>query len=189
MQQANAPRRRPWSRRRVTWLLCGAGSGATSTVLIQALALMPAWAGVAGRLQVLVPGIVFGLVVGMLAHASARREGWRIGTFVLASTLAHHLAVRLAQDAKVPGEVTGAGFVAGAMGAFLCGTVAAGLFPARGWMPRLAAITLAGACLGALLLGPAIKSDGWGLLILYVPWQAGVAFAASFQVVPRIRGA
>ena len=102
------------------------------------------------------------------------------------STLAHHLAVKLATGFKSEAHIAVAGISAGALGAFLLGLAAVVLFRPASWVRHLMAFTVTGAVFGCLLT-PALRADGWGLLILYVPWQAAVAFVASFVFIPARR--
>ena len=136
---------------------------------------------------ILGPGCVFGMTLGLLAHATGPRQGWRVASLVLASTGAHHLAVRMAVSmASSDGaNARGVGMLVGALGALGVGTAATALFPSRGWARSLALVAMTGGILGmlmqAVVQGSALP---WGYLILYVPWQAAVALAASFLLVP-----
>lgn len=172
---------------RAAWLAAGAGGGAASVGILVAWSSMFPASGVGPDLHAVVPGLVFGLVVGALVHAARPVPAWRVTTLVVVSTVAHHLAVQLAQGFKSSSNMVAAGVTAGTAGAFLLGSAALVLFPARSGLRRLGAITMSGAALGSLL-DPALRMQGgqeWGIMVLYVPWQAGVAFALSFVLAPR----
>lgn len=174
-----------WLASRWVWGLAGAGSGATSVAILMAWGRVFPTSGMGSELQALVPGMVFGLVVGTLGHVARPLGEWRVAFFCVVSTVAHHLAVRLAPGFKAASTLILAGMAAGALGAFLLGAASVLVFPGRAWPWHVVAFTAAGAAFG-VLLDPALRVQGgheWGLAILYVPWQAAVALVASFRLV------
>lgn len=168
-----------WSRRPVVWLAAGAAAGTASVAILLAVSSlapnMPDW------MFPSTPGLVFGIVLGGLLHLSGPRPAWRIACYVVSSTVAHHLAYDLAVRLAKPDLTWTDGILAGALGSTLLTAASTVLFlPPRAL--RHAALIVALGSLGGSLLIPAFLAFDvapWLLLILYVPWQAAVAWASA----------
>ena len=168
-----------WSRRPVAWLAAGAAAGIASVAILIAVSSlspnMPDW------MFPSTPGLVFGIVLGGLLHLSGPRPAWRIASYVVSSTVAHHLAYDLGARLAKPDLTWTDGILAGALGSSLLAAASTVLFlPPRAL--RHAALVVALGSLGGSLLIPAVLAfDGtpWLLLILYVPWQSAVAWASA----------
>jgi hypothetical protein len=174
------------------WGLLGALSGAIATVVIY----IPLWLGINETLELslnaggfditispmsLVPGLVFGLIVG---HA-LRREGLAHGAgyaiYIAAAGLSYFLAVQLTLNVLVDllQNIILIGVAAGAFGAALLAAATAALIPDFRRRKPMIAMVLAGAVLGAALFF-AISNDHFlGWLLLFAPWQAGYATAMA----------
>jgi len=165
----------------MTWLAAGAAGGVISVAIPFAISRLvpnhPEWP------IAVIPGLVFGLLLGALLHLSGPRPAWRIATYGVASTIAHHLAYAMALGftKETPGWQVG--LASGSLGAATLAVSAALLFPAARTVLHVGTITVLGALAGTLL-HPALRATWagteWSLLILYVPWQAAVALASSF---------
>ena len=179
-----APRRRPVP----LFALLGAVSG-IATVAI--LLLNPDWhltmpGGVDLRPLSVVPGLVFGFVIGLAFYARGRASLAAFLGYMLAVTFANYAAVTLTTDYLVDVINAGwlAGIVAGLFGAACLAAFTVALLPVAR-KPRPVVLTLlAGAGLGALL-GPVIAAEGliWWFLF-YGLWQSACA-ASLATALPR----
>jgi hypothetical protein len=140
----------------------------------------------------LVPGLVFGVIIGSALYLGGWLRPWRVPAWILFATLGHFAAVvcvtghtwRL--QAALPLTEQSAIAIASALGGALGAGILAGanrfLVPGAGWI----APTLVGAVLSPLVLlhdlGPIL-----GRLVFYVIWQAGYATALA-SVLPLPQG-
>lgn len=163
------------------WLGAASGAGAAALgVVVEELSLL---------LFALLPGVVFGLVLGWFFW---RRGviGWRLATaLVIGASVGNHLGFRAAMHGyaglqSALGDQLGAflasGVVGGLVGSLVC--VFASLpawSPRRAWMP-----VAVGTALG--ILGPLAMTVGWGGMIgFYALWQAGFAAALALALASR----
>lgn len=174
------------------WGLLGALSGAIATVAI----FVPLWLGINKSLELslnvggfdillspmsLVPGLVFGLIVG---HA-LRREGLALGgryvIYIAAAGLSYFLAVQLTLIVLVDllENIVLVGVAAGAFGATLLAAATAALIPDFRRRKPLIAMILSGAALGATLYLAIAGNHFLGWLLMFAPWQAGYAAAMA----------
>jgi hypothetical protein len=186
-----------------TAILCalGALSGAVAWALISSAGesgLPLAWSFFDGAVELsplsLLPGLVFGVIIGALLHrrgkASRSTHVWYVIAAGFAYFCAVHVAVRIPMyfpDALNFGESSDlivSGIFAGLAGSFLLGAFTMRLLNAPGrlllWVPLLVG-TAAGALLGLT------KHDhsrwGWTFLAFFVLWQG--AYAASLAPLLR----
>jgi len=138
----------------------------------------------------LIPGLIFGVVIGLALHRRRLASVSQIGAYSSAATISYVAADFLARnlagrDSSIL-HLTWIGMVAGLLGATCLTVLSLPIFPfIRRWRPCLL-MALAGLLLGGLL-GVALLEEidpFFSLLILYVPWQAGYA-AALGAAVPR----
>jgi len=168
-----------WSRRPVAWLAAGAAAGTASVAILIAVSSlapnMPDW------MFPSTPGLVFGIVLGGLLHLSGPRPAWRIACYVVSSTVAHHLAHDLAARLSKPDLTWADGILAGALGSALLAAASMLLFPPPDGRWHAPWIVFLGSLGGSLLIPAVLMFDStpWRLLILYVPWQAAVAWASA----------
>jgi hypothetical protein len=144
----------------------------------------------------LLPGLVFGVVIGLALHRRRLVSVSQIGIYASAATASHfagyNLVTKLAGVAVLwmnGGDgilrLIWVGMVAGLLGATCLTVLSLPIFPfIRHWRP-CPLMALAGLLLGSLL-GVALRMGMYpfGLLILYGLWQAGYA-AALGTAVPR----
>ena len=166
----------------------GAGAG---IVTVAILSLKPNWhVAMPGGVELwplsVVPGLVFGFVIGLaLLHRGRASPAAFVG-YVLAATLSNYAAVTLTTEVLVDVIEAGwlAGILAGLFGAACLTACTLALLPVVR-KPRPVLLTvLAGGALGALL-GPAIATEGliWWI-VFYGLWQAGYA-ASLATALPR----
>ncbi len=168
--------------------LLGAGSGVATVGILM---LRPNWKmTMPGGLDIwplsVVPGLVFGFVIGLALYFRGRTSPAAFVGYVLAATLSNHAAVTLTTEVLVDLIEAGwlAGIVAGLFGAACLTACTLALLPvARKPRPVLFTL-LAGAALGALL-GPAIATEGliWWF-VFYGLWQSAYA-AGLATALPR----
>ena len=132
----------------------------------------------------LVPGLVFGLVVGSALHRRARATGPLALLYAAAATVANFAATNLALNiVQVGGDLDALwiGMIAGLVGAACLTALSLPLLPfIRHWRPCL--LMLAVGCLLGGLLHVALGAEAYGFLILYGAWQAGYAAALGTAV-------
>jgi len=132
----------------------------------------------------LLPGIVFGIVIGGALGRHGIAGPARIGLYALAATAANFAATNLAYMLADGWHGLAIGMVAGALGAFLLTAATLALFPACRRAGPAALMVASGAMLGMLLsvtlylIDRDTVSAYLGLLVLYAPWQG--AYAAAF---------
>lgn len=136
----------------------------------------------------LIPGLVFGVVIGLALHHRRLASVSQIGIYTSAATASNFAAFNLATNLNGGTgilDLTWIGMIAGLLGAACLTVLSLPIFPfSRHWRPCLLMV-LAGLLLGGLLGVALLKEiDPFGLLILYGPWQAGYA-AALGAAVPR----
>jgi hypothetical protein len=130
------------------------------------------------------PGLIFGLVIGFLWHRRNMSSPRGVLGYALASTLAYFLAFEFALHTfdRWPGmsenlSLALSGIIAGLIGCCVLGIATAFLFRIS-YQSALGLPVLMGTAAGALL--PLINlDDAWGVswLVFYVLWQG--AYAAS----------
>lgn len=173
------PAPNPWPRQPVAWLAAGAAAGTASVAILIAVSSlapnMPDW------MFPMTPGLVFGIVLGGLLHLSGPRPAWRIACYVVSSTVAHHLAYDLAARLAKPDLTWADGILAGALGSTLLAAASTLLFLPPHGLRHAALIVVLGSLGGSLLIPAVLAFDStpWRLLILYLPWQAAVAWASA----------
>ncbi len=172
----------------VRFALLGGASGAIATTIIHAFDWLR-WDAAFSIEPVelvfdpltLVPGLVFGLAIGLALRRRRHVSGWGYAAYVAASTISYFAAVNLALNIydALDGNMLVIGLIAGLLGSACLTAMSLPLFP---FLRRLAPCLLllfTGCILGALLAaGP--ESDFLKFLILYAGWQAG--YAASLAV-------
>src|SRR5262249_42751399 len=137
----------------------------------------------------LVPGLVFGVVIGLALHRRRLTSLLQIGIYALAATASNFAAYNLATHLADFGgmlRLTWIRLLAGLLGPACLTVLSLPMFPfIRHWRPCLLML-LAGLLLGGLLsIALRMGSFPFGLLALYGPWQAGYA-AALGTTLPRI---
>ncbi len=172
----------------VRFALLGGASGAIATTIIYAFD----WVDLRWRAEfsiepvelvfnplTLVPGLVFGLAIGLALRRRRHVSGWGYAAYVAASTISYFAAVHLALNIydALDGNMLVIGLIAGLLGSACLTAMSLPLFP---FLRRLAPCLLllfTGCILGALLAaGPESEFLTWTkLLILYAGWQAGYA--------------
>ncbi len=173
------------------WPLAGAASGAASVGTIFLIDKIV-------EVEVhLLPGFIYGIVISIIFYFSIKRCWWRAGCLINISGLAHYIAVRTAVAIAENFHYNGkgfapililAGFVAGAIGAatFACAIII--LYPQTAWRKLFNKTVYVGALFGTLLFfvfGVGEKSNFFiGYSLLYVPWQAAVAYCLSLFYAP-----
>lgn len=142
----------------------------------------------------LFPGLVFGLIIGVLLHRRGKVEGLRAAGYVAAAGLSYLCAFHAAycvydnffsSEWDVVGYVI-SGIPAGFVGSLLLGLMTMLLLRAPGRLVLQLPVLVGGAA-GALLGFLALRSfnSGWGFLTFFVLWQG--AYAAS--LAPLLRAA
>lgn len=178
------------------WVLAGAASGAASVgtmFLIDEIVEV----GVGSHPESLLPGFIYGIVISIIFYFSIKRCWWRTGVLINISSFSHYIAwrtaVAIAENFHFNGEEFApililAGFVAGAIGAatFACAIIV--LYPQTAWRKLFNKTVCVGALFGTLLFfvsGVGRKSNFFvGYSLLYVPWQAAVAYCLSLFYAP-----
>ncbi len=168
--------------------LLGAGSGVATVAILR---LKRDWhVSIPGGPDIwplsVVPGLVFGFVIGLALLMRDRTSPAGFVGYVLAATLSNFAAVTLTTEVLVDriDAVWLAGILAGLFGAACLTACTLALLPvARKPRPVLLTV-LAGGALGALL-GPAIATEGilWWFLF-YGLWQSAYA-AGLATALPR----
>ena len=166
----------------------GAGAG---IVTVAILSLKPNWnIAMPGGVELwplsVVPGLVFGFVIGLALLRRGRASPAAFVGYVLAATASNHAAVTLTTEVLVEVIEWGwlAGIVAGLVGSACLTACALALLPVARKLRPVVLTVLAGGVLGALL-GPAIATQGlFWWFVFYGVWQAG--YAACFATaLPR----
>ena len=192
------------SSKKALWLLAGAASGAAS-VGVMVLG-GESW----GTIKILgletiddntmyfPPGCIFGLTIAILLFFSSKiRSFWRSIILIGMSGIAHYVAFEIAfrianfinYKSEYPLKLIPAGFLAGAIGAAILGGSFYLLYPIEARWRFAIKIIGFGALFGTLLflifgLGEKTNSFFIGYSLLYVPWQAAVAYCLSLFYAP-----
>lgn len=171
--------------------MLGAASGAVATSLLHGLFAIfqrPSY-DITDWLQIspttLLPGFVFGLIVGFALHRRGTAGLGRAAAYTVAATLSYFAAVTLAVAIQRDiGSMIVTGMIAGLLGAACLTAVGAWLFPFQRRTTPIVLMVAAGCVLGALLVF--FGDSWWGPFLLYVPWQA--AYAAAFATALPVGG-
>ncbi len=189
--------------KKALWLLAGAASGAASVGVmalrwkswgtIKIFGLEPSQ----GNAMFFPPGCIFGLTIAILLFFSAKiRSFWRSIILIGMSGIAHYVAfetaIRIADFLNYNGnyslKLIPAGFLAGAIGAAILGGSFFLLYPIEARWRFAIKIIGFGALFGTLLFfifGVGGETYGFiGYSLLYVPWQAAVAYCLSLFYAP-----
>ena len=191
------------SSKKALWLLAGAASGAAS-VGVMVLG-EKSW----GTIKILgvekfdnntmffPPGCIFGLTIAILLFFSSKiRSFWRSIILIGMSGIAHYVAFETAiritdlieSKFDYSLELIPAGFLAGAIGAAILGGSFYLLYPIEARWRFAIKIIGFGALFGTLLFfifGVGKKTNSFiGYSLLYVPWQAAVAYCLSLFYAP-----
>ena len=192
------------SSKKALWLLAGAASGAAS-VGVMALG-EKSWGTIKilglktpdSNAMFLPPGCIFGLTIAILLFFSSKiRSFWRsiilIGMSGIAHYVAFEIAFRIANFLNYRSDYSlkliPAGFLAGAIGAAILGGSFYLLYPIEARWRFAIKIIGFGALFGTLLffifgVGEKTNSFFIGYSLLYVPWQAAVAYCLSLFYAP-----
>lgn len=191
------------SSKKALWLLAGAASGAAS-VGVMAL-VEESWGTIKifgldspnGNTMFFPPGCIFGLTIAILLFFSAKsRSFWRsiilIGMSGIAHYVAFEIAFRIANFLNYRSDYSlkliPAGFLAGAIGAAILGGSFYLLYPIEARWRFAIKIIGFGALFGTLLFfifGVGRKTNSFiAYSLLYVPWQAAVAYCLSLFYAP-----
>ena len=191
------------SSKKALWLLAGAASGAASvgvmvlggeswgTIKILGLDRLK------GNTMYFPPGCIFGLTIAILLFFSSKiRSFWRSIILIGMSGIAHYVAFETAfiiacfleySSNHYSFKLIPAGFLAGAIGAAILGGSFYLLYPIEArWRFAIKFIGL-GAIFGTLLffvLGVGETTNYFNYSLLYVPWQAAVAYCLSLFYAP-----
>ncbi len=169
---------------------CSAGASGIATVAI--LSLKPDWqvsipVGPDIWPLSVVPGLVFGFVIGLALLQRGRASPAAFVGYVIAATLCNLAAVTLTTDVLIDILDSGwmAGVLAGLFGSACLTACALALLPvARKTGPAVLTV-LAGGFFGALL-GPAIATDGlFWWFVFYGIWQSGYAASLGTALPSR----
>ncbi len=178
----------------VRFALLGGASGAIATTIIHAIH----WADlrwVAGfsigsvKLEIspltLVPGLMFGLAIGLALRRRGHLSGWRYAAYVAASTTSHFAAVVLAVNIQgaMDDNMFVIGLTAGLLGSACLTALSLPLFP---FLRRIAPclLLLSTGCIFGALLAVSLGGVFLSLLILYAGWQAGYAASLATAITP-----
>ncbi len=168
----------------------GAASGTTACIVVT---YGPRWQlGPVSWLNLnpisVMPGLVFGLIIGFLLYRRRLARPWRYAAYVAASTVAYLGAYTLATAvlADALNSAALAGMIAGLFGAALLTGATVLLFPfTRKTVPCV--LMLASGCgFGALLEITLAKDAILNAVLLFAPWQAGYA-ASLATALPHDR--
>ena len=190
------------SSKKALWLLAGAASGAAS-VGVMVLG-GESW----GTIKILgletiddntmyfPPGCIFGLTIAILLFFSSKiRSFWRSIILIGMSGIAHYVAFETAiritdlieSKFDYSLELIPAGFLAGAIGAAILGGSFYLLYPIEARWRFAIKIIGFGAIFGTLLFfvfGVGKETNYFNYSLLYVPWQAAVAYCLSLFYAP-----
>ena len=190
------------SSKKALWLLAGAASGAASvgvmvlggeswgTIKILGLDRLK------GNTMYFPPGCIFGLTIAILLFFSSKiRSFWRSIILIGMSGIAHYVAFETAiritdlieSKFDYSLELIPAGFLAGAIGAAILGGSFYLLYPIEARWRFAIKIIGFGAIFGTLLFfvfGVGKNTNYFNYSLLYVPWQAAVAYCLSLFYAP-----
>ena len=158
--------------------------GASGIVTVSILSLKPDWQiSIPGGPDIwplsVVPGVVFGFVIGLALLRWGRASPAAFAGYVIAATLCNFAAVTLTTEVLVNilGSGWMAGIIAGLFGSICLTACAMALLPVARKSETALLTVLAGSAFGALL-GPAIATDGlFWWFVFYGLWHS--AYAAS----------
>ncbi len=167
--------------------LLGAVSGSVATTLIQVLpeTSLKLFEWLKLSPFSLLPGLVFGLIIGLALYRGGHAGPRAFAAYVAASTVSYLAAFNLAFGIyDHPGPMWLTGMIAGLFGSACLTGLAAWMFPFVREFRPIALMLVAGCVLGALLF----RFGGfWGMLLFYAAWQAGYA-AAFATALPAVGG-
>ena len=201
MMPANAATLDPWwrdGRQVLRFALWGLASGCVTWVLIDLahtvevhpeyrlpLPRLGAGDGLAVMDLSVIPGLVFGGVIGLFLYRQRLATVLRVVLYAAAATVANFVATNLALIVEGGSNIEPLwmGFIAGFTGAACLTVLSLPILPFARRL-RSCALMLAAGCLLGGLLQVALGSEDYGFLVLYAAWQAGYA-AALGTAVPR----
>lgn len=168
----------------------GALSGFAATGIIELLDGRPSfWIG--ERLLLapisLVPGLVFGAVIGVALLRRRRLTPATMIAYVVAATLSYFAAFTLAFNLDPNGgRPLVDGPIAGLFGGALLAALGAALMPSARGRRGLVIMAVAGCVLGALLWVAFAGDSFWSWALFFGLWQAGyaAALAQAFDRAP-----
>lgn len=161
----------------------GATSGVAATGIIELLDGQPSlWIG--ERLLLapisLVPGLVFGVVIGIALFRRQRLTPATLAAYVVAATLSYFAAFTLALNIDPRGvQPLIDGPIAGLMGGALLAGLGAALMPSARGRRGLSAMAGAGCVLGVLLWVAFTGDSFWSWALFFGLWQMGYAAALA----------
>jgi len=136
----------------------------------------------------LIPGLVFGVVVGLVLNRLGQAAARQVILYAGAATVANFAATNLAVNVVQAGgglDALWVGMIAGFAGAACLTALSLPLLPfTRRRRPCLLMLA-AGCLLGGLLQVALGSGQDYGFLILYGAWQAGYAAALGTAVPGR----
>ncbi len=158
--------------------LLGAVSGLLAATLMQVLPetrLQPfEWLALSPGS--VVPGLVFGLIIGLALYRGGHAGPRAFAAYVAASTVSYLAAFNLVFEIfGYVGSLWPTGMIAGLLGSAWLTSLAAWMFPFVRKFRPIALMLAAGCILGALL---GISGGFWWMLVFFAAWQAG--YAAAF---------
>lgn len=127
------------------------------------------------------PGLVFGVIIGLALYRRDLLAGWRFAAYAAASTLSYLVAVTLATKVleDVLGSLLTIGLVAGLFGGACLTALSALLMPVVRQAKPCLFMLLAGCLFGGLLNIVGNLSDVTTWMIFFAAWQAGYAAALA----------
>ncbi len=171
------------TRTTATFAALGAVSGFAATGIIELLDGKPSlWVG--ERLLLaplsLVPGLAFGLVIGIALHRRRRLTAATLAAYVAAAVLSYFAAFTLALNIDPKGvQPLIDGPIAGLFGGALLAGLGAALMPSARGRRGLLAMAGTGCVLGALLWVAFAGDSLWSWALFFGLWQAGYAAALA----------
>lgn len=140
-----------------------------------------------------IPGIVFGVIIGVALLWRGLANAGQVAAYVLAAGVSNFAATNLALNIfEAVDNSLVIGMIAGLFGAACLTALSIAILPfCRRWPPCLLMV-VAGCLLGGLLAVPLDRIDGEPIvmwMVLYAPWQAGFAAAFGTAVPPHLPAA
>ncbi len=165
--------------------LLGALSGSVATTLIQVLpeTSLKLFEWLKLSPFSLLPGLVFGLIIGLALYRGGHAGPRAFAAYVAASTVSYLAAVNLVFGIYgYVGSLWPTGMIGGLLGGACLTGLAAWMFAFVRKFRPIALMLVAGCALGGLL---GIGVGFWGALVFFAVWQAGYA-AAFATALPAV---